>query len=331
MKRIISIILCCIIVLTVLSGCSSDTKLRSDSKKDSKPEISDSIEDTIPKEEMPFTEVIDEEKESNNDNLSTPFKITMKGNEYDLTADPHEIIGSMTKDGITVIDAISMRIYGEDGYFDEAASIDFKNTNYSISDKTTMGISYSRPLPEGVGNNLPYISYLFDTTSSQYRNGENISIFSAKEDVDKLDGYVKYEGFIQKNNKGAVAVYFDDQKIDLEEYSEEYDSFITKYMENIELTPDDPNKKLYNFNATMVFSSIDIEEGFNQIKEIDPELVPSTIKVTNALIDGHSKIKSGEIDRMYLVWYSSFENEPQTNLAIYVYGGEQFINKKDKE
>lgn len=332
MKRVVSIILSCIILQLMITGCSLDTKFGSESEQECKSEKSNSEEDITPIGEMSFSENVEVEKVSDNDNALNPFIITIKGNEYDMTGDPNEIIGCMSKDGITVIDAKSNKVYGEDGYIDEAESIDFKNNNYSITDKSIMHISYSQNQPEIAGNiNLPYIAYIFDTTSSQYRNGENIYIFSTKEDVEKLDGYVKFEGFLKKANKGAVAVYFDDMKIDLEDYSEEYDSFIAKYIENSKLTPDDSNRKSYNFYATIVFCSFDAEAGFNQIKEIDPELVPSTIKVTNALMDGHSKIKNGEINRMYLVWYSSFEDNSQTNLALYVYGGDQFVNKKETE
>lgn len=150
-------------------------------------------------------------------------QVTMNGKKYNLSGDFQDVVGEMTKNGITVIDSLSMIVYDDDGKYgrkvttqmirDGLEDVCFANETLNVnpaSDSKIVVASYQ----------------LRSAVISNFKTMDGITEESDADDIAKLEGYVPQRGILKVDGQTYAAVYIDGEKVDLEEYENEAEDWI---------------------------------------------------------------------------------------------------------
>lgn len=267
------------------------------------------------------------------------LNVTIDGHTYSLSEDPHEVIGDMVKNGILVVDWMAEPdTYNEYGYLEteKDKKISFSEFDNYENHVFWCGDRYAHnPCPiETYKYHLSCCQYGFIGRSSAFETGESISDASTQSDMEKLSGYFPYHGgSINYDSNGYVAVYFDAEQVNLEQYKQDIDDFCLEMFENSGLDPDDPNKVWYYYDINCLIGKsrfAHADYNYNFWDTVDLDRFSSEIAVTRALWDGAQKLKDGEIENLCAVLYV-VDDYYGSCCNIFIYSDKMvFLGKKEE-
>lgn len=330
-KKWISLLLCLSFVASSLIACGSS------SNKTNQNSI-ESADSGSRDEEEPGATTHDNDLKADGglflskSKVSDALIVTLNEETYDLSKDFHDVIGDMVKNEIGVFDMQTGRNFSEAGYLetdkDKVIRISDKDATAKLKG-SVFATNSSHQWPEGIYDQIDgfiyYNYYEFKSKLTLFQNDDGIAYSSAIEDLEKLSNYIPYHGAVNISCPGFAAVYFDDTTVDLSKYNQDIDDFKKELEENKSLELDDPNKQWYKYGINLFITA----EDYNSLDRYDSELVASEIAITNALQDGVSKLKNGEIKNLYAVLYT-FEGD-FTDLDVFVYTDQYIYLNKDLE
>ncbi|MBQ7781866.1 MAG: hypothetical protein IJ405_07585 [Lachnospiraceae bacterium] len=146
--------------------------------------------------------------------VSEIMTVTIEGNQYDFSGDYLEIVAQLAKDGLCGQNAMRiLQAYDENG---ELVQLDMEE----LSDKKVIS-TYERPLSFKWSPVVRRNFILYDLEN--FSTVDAIGYKSTAEELKNLEGYTVYG---PDEYLAAVALYVDGNLVDLEEYRDEYETWL---------------------------------------------------------------------------------------------------------
>ncbi len=152
-----------------------------------------------------------------------PTGITIEGQNYDLSGDFQEVVGSMVEDGLQVTyylsNFIETHVFDEDGkrYLDEEFDRD-EPFIYAMERCESVV-----PENDDLGSFIHKI-YMIDA-NAEFESKLGFSSESEKKEVKDLDGFMKTTPIKMMKNDAYVALCVDGEMVDFDEYEESFNEW----------------------------------------------------------------------------------------------------------
>ena len=271
-----------------------------------------------------------EQNNGEDSSIEHELVISAGGNKYDLTAGFYEVVNNLVNDGIYVYDEKMMWSIDENG-MPMAAGSDATRLSDLEEDDCAIMVSYANP---DNTNNLvmPYYLYM---VSTEYAN--DFITINGIVNTDNISDYDYLYQFypLRVNKEGSqsyISLYYDNTLVDLNEYESGvseagYEELLTDIMFPEEESKNDTffgiQKNIANVQSNPENNDISDEEKKEKVENAleNKEYLTQELTLTMALMEGREKIENGDIDNMYLAWYT-FNPDDSYLFFFLVYGDE---------
>lgn len=223
--------------------------------------------------------------------------VEIEGHEYDLSQDFEEVIDTMAKDGLIIVDMMKSTVYTEDGEWINVlkSNMDFDSINLYVA---------SRNMPQGEHQlNV----FEFDYGNTDFKTVDNMTYKSSVEDLKNLEGYTSGYNISQDREQSArFAFYEDGELIDLDKYR--------KMLKEIDIEDETELKKYmyedYEYASYVRLGMMEIGIGEYVIfqSEMSDSIKLHECMLGLAAAEALYRLEQGEISSITEIRYSYAEN-----------------------
>ena len=144
-----------------------------------------------------------------NDKIAT---VTIDGDQYVLTGDFQEVVGSMVENGLNVYERRTFKSFDEDGMFSDARVE--KDINY-------IGASENVYYEEWKEGSLVQSEFWILGSQFDFESNWGITSDSDEKELKELEGFIKADAY-KAGGENCVALFVDGEIVDFSEYSDDY-------------------------------------------------------------------------------------------------------------
>lgn len=238
-------------------------------------------------------------------------KITIEGNNYDLSQNFEEVISAMAEDGLQVRSylkantSINPYIYNTECKLEEAGEVDLDTQFYA--EYAPVSNYYWAEMDD---NGLVIKLYEIDG-GIEYMTNIGIGYESREENLKELKGYEKMDLFLKNKSATYGALYVDGKMVDLQEYLDEFEEWKNTLNENGFMKAMEkhlPHLRFYKHSSRIWADYFRMSHNYDELKAIcEEQHIPlDTVMLTNiAMHEAGKKLEAGEIKSYTLIRYEA--------------------------